>query len=230
MSRHFVSTGLVVVLLSAQALWAQVPQQAENPAKSQAFLYEIALKGAIGVAGQRLAQQALAVVPEFTLETAEPAVVRGVRLGGFGFFFDVQVPDITSSMMVFDMMNRQRARPQPNESPVQPVAGSGEVASGPLARPAMAGAVPFNPDRAYTGYVKDALIDALLDSSGVLTLAPEERLAIAVSGIDQPNSNPLYRSVERKLVLTIKASDLQDLRAGRISRDQVKERITQEPF
>ena len=72
-------------------------------------------------------------------------------------------------------------------------------------------------------------MDALLDSSAVLIdLGPDESLTVAASGIDQPNANPLYRGTEDKLLLTIKASDLLELRQGRITRDQARQRVTQE--
>lgn len=221
MSRQFVATGLLVCLLSGPALYAQAGQAPENPAKSQTFLYEMALRSAIDVGGQRLAQQALVLLPELTLAAAEPAVVRGVKLPGYGFFFDVQAPSIQSTVMIWDMLRQRRS------DAVQRV-GDRATAAPPAGTPPSAPA--FDADRAYTQLIKEALIDALLDSSGVLALSADERLTIVASGVDQPNSNRLYRAAEAKLMLTIKATDLADLRQGRITRDQAKERIVQERF
>jgi hypothetical protein len=194
------------------------------------LLYELALRRAVEIGGQRLAQQALVLVPELTLATAEQAIVRGFRLPKWGYVFDVQAPNIKSTMMVWDMMLRRR--PSGSEVPAagQPVsdrvAATGLVPADPVAPTAPA----FDPDRAYTTYIKEALIEALLDNSVILTIAPGEHLTIVASGIDQPNSNPLYRPSSGKLIMTISASDLQDLRLGRITRDQAKERIAQERF
>lgn len=225
MSRHIVTGAVIAGLLTARIASAQGAPPPENPAKSQVFLYEMALRSAIEIGGQRLAQQALVLVPELTLATTEPAVVRGVRLPGYGFFFDVQAPNIQSTMMVWDMM-RRNGQPQDAARPVA------ERSSPPLPTetPAGGGPVTFDPNRAYTAHVREALIDALLDSSGVLQLAPEERLTVVASGIEHPNSNRLYRAAEVKLILSIRGADLQDLRQGRITRDQAIERITQERF
>jgi hypothetical protein len=113
--------------------------------------------------------------------------------------------------------------------PSQPVA-QGRTAATTLIEPDPMDASPaaFDPTAAYTSYVREALIDAMLDSSTVLGLGPSERLTIAASGIEQPNANPLYRS--RKLIITITGADLQDLRQGRITREQARERIAEGRF
>ena len=186
--------------------------------------------------GQKLAQQASVFVPQIVLAATEQPIVRGVRLIGFGFFFDVQVPNIDqSSVMVWDMVNqsvqtsagRDGGCQESSASPARPV-GTVGATSGPVAADPMV-TVPaaFSPDRAYSNFVREALIDALLDSSGVLPLGADEKLTIAASGIDQPSST-LYRS--GKLMLTIKAADLLELRQGHITRDQAKERIVEERF
>jgi hypothetical protein len=106
------------------------------------------------------------------------------------------------------------------------VSATGVVADDPMAVPLPT----FDTDREYTTFVRQALVDAMVDSSGVLALNPEEHLTVVVSGIDQPAPNPLYRSSSSKMVLTIRASDLIDFRRGRITRDQAKERIAEERF
>jgi hypothetical protein len=209
-----------VVMLGPVALWAQVPEPPENPARTQAFVFERALRGAVELGGQQLAKRALVLFPEFILSTEE-ATVRGVKLGGYGFYFDVQVPDIQSTTIVLDMMARQR-----RAGPSQPVSALGGVTDDPMTVPSPV----FDTDREYSAYVRAALIDALLDSSGVLVMGPGEHLTVAVSGIERRGPNPLYRSDSGKLMLTIAASDLVELRAGRISREQAKDRIVQERF
>jgi hypothetical protein len=197
----------------------------------------MALRSAVVLGGQKLAQQAAAIVPDGILAFAEQPIVRGVKLDGWGYFFDVQAPNIQSTIMALDMMNQSRrsrqAPPVPSANPdVQPVGGRAVVsATGVTVEPdPMADdlAAPGGPDRAYSKYVREALIDALLDSSAMLPLAPDDHLTIAAQGIDQPGSNPLYQT--RKLMLTIKGSDLQDMRQGRITREQAKARIAEGRF
>jgi hypothetical protein len=229
-----VAAGALILLLCARgdALEAQQPSPTppqpasaaprENPAKLQAFRFEAMLRTAIEMAGQRLAQQARLVAPDLTLQVSEAAVARGVKLSAYGFYFDVQAPDITSQMIVWDM--QRGPRPQ-NARAMTPVSGGAEQptsSSTPV--------VNFDPDQAYTTYVKEALIDSVLDDSSALTIAPTEFLTVAVSGIDPPTPNVLYRRSIDKLVLTIRGADLIDFRQGRITREQAKERMTQERF
>jgi hypothetical protein len=225
--RRVLILGIAVLSVSVRGFAQQVPSPTpDNPAKPQTYLYENALKTAVELGGQKLARQALAIVPQVTLIAAGQPIVRGVKLPNFGFFFDVQVPDIDrSTVMVWDMVN-QSSRPvagptPPGAQPVNTVRPMAVVAPDP-----MEGAA-FNPDRAYSNFVRESLIDALLDSSGVLPLAPGESVTIAASGIDQPGAT-LYTS--HKLMLTIKGSDLQELRQGHITRDQAKQRIIEDRF
>jgi hypothetical protein len=227
--RTFVRRRVVVAGLAAAALagpaaaWGQgnaLPS--DNPARSQAFIFERTLRGAIEQAGQQLAKQVLLLVPELTLSTEE-AIARGVKLDSYGFFFDVQAPSIQSTVMLWDMMARQRTR---SAGPSRPVSSAGPIATEPMPGAPAA----FDPDREYTANVRAALVDAMLDGSGVLNIGPEERLTIVVSGIDQPNPNPLYRVNSHKLILTIHGADLMDFRQGRLTREEVKQRIREERF
>lgn len=215
--RGVLAAAATVVLMGPSVVQAQAP---DNPARSQAFVFERALRGAVELGGQQLAKRALVLFPEFILSTEE-ATVRGVKLPGYGFYFDVQVPDIQSTTIVLDMMaNRQR-----RAGPSQTVSAMGAVADDPMAT------LPeFDTDREYSTYVRAALIDALLDSSGVLSLIPGEYVTVAVSGIERRGPNPLYRPDSGKLMLTITASDLLDLRQGRVTREQARERIVAERF
>lgn len=208
-----------VIVTAVAPARAQAPDSPENPARSQAFVFERALRGAVEQGGQQLAKRALVMVPELTLSTEE-AIVRGVKLSGYGFYFDVQAPSIESNVILLDMMARQRGGMS------RTVAATGTVAADPMSVPSPA----FDPDREYTAFVRAALIDAMLDGSGVLVVAPGEHLTVVVSGIDQPTPNPLYRASSNKLILTITASDLIEWRQGRLTRDQAKERIVQERF
>lgn len=255
-SRRVVSLSAAAVLLAAVPAWAAQagapqsgpplpqagplapgPMPAAAPdaaARSSTFTYEMALRSAVVLGGQKLAQQAATIVPEGILAFAEQPIVRGVKLDGWGYFFDVQAPNIQSTIMVLDMMNQsRRTRPgTPVQNPdVQPVGGRAVVSATATVEPdPMADdlGAPGGPDRAYSKYVREALIDALLDSSAMLPLTADDHLTIAAQGIDQPGSNPLYQT--RKLMLTIKGSDLQDLRQGRITREQAKARIAEGRF
>jgi hypothetical protein len=234
--RVFRLTTAALLVVSARA-GAQTPppSAADTAARSSTFTYEMALRSAVVLGGQKLAQQASTLVPDGILAFAEQPIVRGIKLEGWGYFFDVQAPNIQSTIMALDMMNqsrRLRQAPVAAGGPdVQAVAGRAVVSASGTVEPDPMGddlAAPGGPDRAYSKYVREALIDALLDSSAMLPLLPEEHVTIAAQGIEQPGANPLYQT--RKLTLTIKGSDLQDMRQGRITRDQAKARITEGRF
>jgi len=217
--RHVLVAATAALMLSGLTS-AQTPAPQENPARSQAFVFERALRGAVELGGQQLAKRALMLAPEFLLSTEE-AMVRGVKLDSYGFYFDVQVPDIQSTMLVLDMMAARQRRGGPS----QPVSALGSVEDDPMTVSPV-----FDTDREYSTYVRDALTDAMLDSSGVLVIAPGERLTVAVSGIERRGPNSLYRSESGKLMLTMIGADLLDLRQGRITREEAKSRILAETF
>lgn len=209
----FCASALLVA--GAHPVWGQATQP-DGPARSQAFVFERALRAAVEAGGQQLAKRALVLIPELTLSTEE-AMVRSARLPNYGFFFDVQVPDIQSTVLLLDMMTARQQR----AGTTHPVAATaGTTGGGPA----------FDPSREYSSYVRDALIDAILDTSGVLSLGPDDHLTVAVSGIDRPEPNPLYRSSQAKLLLTIKAGDLAEFRQGRITREEARQRILEERF
>jgi hypothetical protein len=202
--RVLVAAATVVLINPVGARAQQLPELPENPARDQAFVFERALRGAVELGGQQLAKRALVLFPEFILSTEE-ATVRGVKLGGYGFYFDVQVPDIQSTTIVLDMMAARQRRGGPS----QPVSAMGGVTDDPMTVPPPV----FDTDREYSAYVRAALIDTILDSSGVLSVSPDDYLTVAVSGIERRGPNPLYRPSSSKLMLTIPASDLLDLRS-----------------
>lgn len=213
-----------IVMSSSGVAHAQSgPPPAENPARTQAFMFERALRGAVELGGQLLAKQALVVAPELALSTEE-AIVNGVKLTDYGYYFDVQVPSIEGTAIVYDMLARSRARQQ---GPSRPVSANGVVNADPMINDTPA----FDPDREYSTNVRNAILDAILDSSSVLTFAPGERLTVAVGRFDdRRNVNPLYRTNPNKLILSIQGVDLLDLRQGRITREQARQRILEDRF
>jgi hypothetical protein len=226
----------------AAPLWAQTPAPVEDPVKPQVQAFEMVLRGAVDLGGQRFAQQAAKVVPNIYLAPFTTPVVVGLRIEGV-YWFDVQVPRILQTGVLYYMDNAPRRTAGGAGVAARPVASSGRVAAtagdvpdDPMTESPVAGddsqrAAPApvpDPDTQYSAQVKDALIDAMLDSSGVLPMAVGDRLVVVVSGTGAAVTNPLYR--DERLILTVKSSDLTDLRQGRLTRDAVKQRITQTVF
>jgi len=98
------------------------------------------------------------------------------------------------------------------------------------APPAPGGAVSVlpiteDPGAAYTSEVKNALIDAMLDHSQALTIAADEWLTVAAHDDADPRmggSDP-YESVT--MLFRLKGAVLLALRAGRLTRDEARQRV-----
>ena len=242
----------VVVAMTAQATgYAQqmsvppAPRPAadaaqQDPAKPSVMMFEMGLQRAIQEGGQKFAQQALQAVPGLVLQASSEPIVRGYPVPDYGFAFDVQIPEILDSgMQLLNMMRSPRpplaAAAQAQAQAMRPVgnAGTTSAAGTVTADPMTASPVLdfFSSEAAanafYTSCVKEALIDAMIDNSIALPLTEKSTLLLVVSGMERMAANPLYRTRERRLILTVKGSDLVELRAGKLVREQLKERIAE---
>ena len=88
---------------------------------------------------------------------------------------------------------------------------------------------PSQPDEAYTAQVKLALIDAMLDHSGPISLGPDEWLTVAARG-GQDRFGPADASDVLTIVLRITGRDMGDFRAGRLSREEATQRVEVSEF
>ncbi len=219
---------------AAQPTTVQVDPAVEAELKRQAGVFEVMLRQAVESGGQRLAQWARQVVPNVVLAQASNPVVQAVPLPDSSLIFNVQVPEILqTSVMLFQQLQRPQGvrpeRPVANAPASGRVSGTGVVPDDPAAE-RVSDPDSLDPDRRYSNYVREALIDAMLDGSGVLQLQPGQWLTVAASGVDVAVVNPLYRNPSRKLVLSVKAEDLLEFRQQRITRDEVRSRILERRF
>ena len=237
--------GAAVTPADAQGPTGTSPQQPERPAisepttvevdaqveaelKRQTSIFEGVLLHAVQQGGQRLAQWAQQVEPRVVLAQASNPVVQAVPLPDSSLVFNVQVPEILqTSVMLFHQLQRPGA--QPVNRTTGRVSGAGVVPAD-----AMAGRVEdadtLDPDRRYSNYVREALIEALLDGAAVLQLEQTQWVTVAASGVDVAVTNPLYRNPSRKLVLSLRGEDLLALRQQRITRDEARARILERRF
>jgi hypothetical protein len=229
---------VVAVVMGVTApVAAQQPsaEGADSQTKFQVRMYAQVLGLAIQHAGERLADRANQIVqsaPNMALVLAADPNVRFVPTPE-GPVFDVQVPQIlpTSLSMWQLVQSQQQAAAQPVSTPDQrPKVTSASVPPADPMTVAPVGDGKFDPDEAYTAYVREALIDAMLDNSSALPLKDTDRLEIVASGLDTFQPNPLYPDKSRKLVLVIAAPDLELYRQGRISKDDAKKRIKESKF
>src|SRR5688572_20749528 len=195
-------TGVItaVVSLWAAAAGAQVPSKGAEleqiKQRQRISLMEGVLERAVANGADNLLRQVKHVMPDVPMLTGAPAV-RGFRLEGYGVFFDVEVPALRLPLawtlryvvdgnrlavnaalaqlraLVLEQPAQERARLETLvrqiEQRAQPPSAPGEVDP----------EVVRDPNEAYTRSVKEALVDAMLESSGALNLAPDEWLTVA---------------------------------------------------
>jgi len=83
-----------------------------------------------------------------------------------------------------------------------------------------------NPYEGYTSEVKAALIDAMIENSGPLAIGPEEWLTVAAR--DNVPRDPLVPGGTTDfstVIFRVKGSDLAAYRAGRLTREQVRQAV-----
>jgi hypothetical protein len=115
----------------------------------------------------------------------------------------------------------------PVDSP-PPAPTVAQSAGAPSAPPS---ALSVEPGEVFTQSVASALIDAMLENSGSLVIAPNEWLTVAARDNAQSNrfvaSDP---SDVMTIVLRVKGSDLADFQARRVTSDEVRKRVEVRAF
>jgi hypothetical protein len=87
-----------------------------------------------------------------------------------------------------------------------------------------------DPNLEYERLVTEQLIDAMLDHSHQLGLGPDDSLTIAARGSHGPLLAQAAFDDSVTLMLRAKGSDLAEFRAGRITRDEARARVTVREF
>jgi hypothetical protein len=247
----------VIVALAVPAL-AQAQGQGRTP-EEQRRRNQIRLMEGVLVQAVRLGAEEVSTV----MERYEPAGVtvlsgvpraRGFVLGGYGVFFDVEIPDMNQSV-IWSMMNVQRDRQVGNaldslrsafesmpDGPnrqqarealqrVTKIVGPAMPPTGPQGQPAPApGQVSAtatampDPNVLYSEAVKGALVDAMLGYSVQMDLGPEEWLTVAARASEGPMPQPGLSDLIT-IVMRVKGSDLSIYHADPTKRDEIRQRV-----
>jgi hypothetical protein len=119
-----------------------------------------------------------------------------------------------------------RAEPTGTFTPTATRPGSPGASASADAPPA---AAPVLSDASYTTAVQNALVDAMLDYGATLPLGPDEWLTIAArENGDTMATGDVAETVT--ITLRIKGADLEALKSGRLSRDDVRRRVEVREF
>jgi len=204
------------------------------------------LERAVANGADNLLRQVQHVMPDVPMLTGAPAV-RGFRLDGYGVFFDVEVPALRLPLswtlryvvdgnrlavnaamaqlraMVLEQPAQERERLEmlvrQMEERGLPASASGQVDP----------AVVRDPNEAYTRAVKEALVDAMIESSGPMNLGPDEWLTVAAR--DNVPNDPLVPGDSTDLqtvIFKIRGSDLAAFRSGQLTLEQARLRVKAE--
>jgi hypothetical protein len=199
-----------------QSALVQLEQQ-----KRQARSFAAVLRAAVEGGGQRLQKRVVEIVPTApSLEMAGDPDIVGAPLPDGGFVFHVQVPDILPSFFpLFNMIQRRQ----------QGVEGARPVATSPPDKTAPDLAVAaFDPDREYSDFVREGLIEAMIENSHALGISETGHLVVVASVTAAVRRNPLDTS--RVLVLSLTGEDLTSYRQTRLSKEELRARIRDRRF
>ena len=114
------------------------------------------------------------------------------------------------------------------QRPITPRPSAGTVAATSVAAqaPPVDTRVLENPAEGYTREVKAALIDAMIENSGPLSLGPDEWLTVAAR--DNVPRDPLLPgdlADFSTVIFRLKGSDLASFRAGRITLEEARQKV-----
>jgi hypothetical protein len=133
---------------------------------------------------------------------------------------ELQVGPTTRAPALAGPLVARSARAAADSAPESAAAGG---------EPAGTSAVVANPSAAYTQAVQRALVDAMLDYGSTLSLNGEEWLTVAArENSDAMLAGDLSEAVT--VTLRVKASDLDGFKAGRLTRDEVRQRVDMREF
>ena len=188
--------------------------------KYQIQQLEGALTTAVRHGADKLAEEFNKLAPNLPIYTG-PARTHGFPVPG-GFFFDIEIPMVNADSIALYLADLQyttfQGQPQPL-GPGRPVSGTGpaDAVSNADRMQAILNSPAFqNPRAVYHLLVREALVDAMLDSSGVLPLTSDDWLAVgARSGVEGLSGSST-------MLLRVKQEDLVAYRGQKFDKDAAK--------
>lgn len=225
MKNAIVLAVLSLTLLSSMAS-AQTPVR-PSPEDQRRYdgmsILEGTLTGAVRSAARTIAKELQTNTPNAMLFTGE-ARAKGFTLDGYGVFFYVEIPavDLTVTLMV-DSIERdaQQRRLDTVNNKVDPAP--------PSAKETLRNLTVDDPAQRWRDAVKLALVDAMLEHSKSLELKPDEWLSVAARGSEGGLlPNEIYQLTT--VVLRVKGSDLTDYLAGRLTKEEARQKVEVRQF
>jgi hypothetical protein len=224
---------LAIVMAAAvpAAAWGQtaVPNKSDDVHRyDQIRVMEGTLIGSVSLAANQVAREVQSRTPGVNLFTGE-ARAKGFTLDGYGAFFYVEIPALDLNLVL--SMETLDHGPQQRRGEAASVAQrTNQVSDVQSATDdALRNVAAEDPGQKYREAVKRCLIDAMLDHSKSMDLGPDEWLTVAARGSESGLiPGEIYQL--KTLELKVKGSDLADFLAGRLSRDEARQKVAVRQF
>ena len=225
----------VMMTLAPAIVMAQTPVSTGSDQlrrHEQISVFEGTLTGAVNLAARRVAKEVQSRTPDANLFSGN-ARAKGFALDGYGVFVYVEIPALDLTLTLTTRVNQlerelELRRAEPDNTPN--VANRVDL---PSAKPPATATEALrdveDTGERYRAAVKLALADAMLDYSKNLDLKPDEWLSVAARGSESallPGEILQLTTV----VLRVKGSDLADYLAGRLTKEQAREKVEVRQF
>jgi hypothetical protein len=229
-----VKTGIILAMAITAAVPAAVqgqtpvhPSDGERRRSDQISVMEGTLASSVKLAASQVARDVQSSTPGATMFTGD-ARAKGFTLDGYGAFFYVEIPALDMNLLLsVETLERNVQRRLENQaSNIQP---NNEPMAVSSAKDALRSVAAEDPGQKYRDAVKRCLVDAMLDNSKSMDLGPDEWLTVAARGSESGLiPGEIYQLTT--LVLKVKGSDLADLLAGRLTREQARQKVEVRQF
>ncbi len=209
------------------------PSAEQQRRYDQIGVMEGTLTGAVKLAANQVAREVQARTPGVNLFTGF-ARAKGFVLDGYGPFFYVEIPALDMNLVLtVETLERSALRRSEQGSGPQRASqqgrGSQEADVPSAAKEALDSVTADDPGQQYRDAVKRSLVDAMLDNSKSMNLAADEWLTIAARGSESGLiPGEIYQLTT--IVLRVKGSDLADFLAGRLTRDDARQKVEVRQF
>ena len=221
-TRHTLAVTALIVGC-AMPVFAQTPAaprvEATPNLRAQVRTMERVFSSAIQNGVDQIAQKINEAMPGLRIFAGLPHA-HGYQVENFGWFFDVEVPEVqTAAVDLYVELQPDPRRSAPGTRTV------GNNVTGSVAAQEDANMAPVirDPQREYRSAIRESLIDAMLDR-GQLPLKPTEELTVGARAADAPM--PTMESADAvTLILRITGADLALYKQGKITRAEAKARI-----
>ena len=227
-------TGIILAIVITAALpaaaWAQTtvpPRKDEVSRYDQIRVMEGTLTDPVSVAATQVTREVQSRTPGAMMFSGE-ARTKGFTLDGYGAFFYVEIPalDLNLVLTVETLERNAQRRSEIQASNLQPNEQTGLPSA---AKDALRSVAAEDPGQKYRDAVKRCLIDAMLDHSKSLELGPDEWLTVAARGSEAGLiPGEIYQLTT--LMLKVKGSDLADFLAGRLTREEARQKVEVRQF